>query len=452
MNSLDISTVSDSQAEGCVLASVIAHSDFIMQLDFLKPGHFYNVENACLWWACQELIKNGISNIDAINLSNAINSNNAIKKKIAEYNITDIQEFINMSHYAARDSIEEVKMLAKTITTMAFKRDLNKVSIQIQRNCFNNDIQLNELNSMVNKSVNELMEKYIISDELLDYGSKVKSLWQEIIDRRTENGLSGIPFKWNPLNDYLTLEKTEVIAIAARLKQGKSAVLMNQAIYAIQNGIPTVYFDTEMNDRLFHERMLANLTGVTVKQIKNGNYSSEEEQKLLKANDWLEKKPFYHIYLPEHTNEELYAMCKVLKNKIGLELVCFDYIKSNITSTSENYNVLGAKSDYLKNNLAGDLDLAMLTAVQLNRNMEIADSDKIGRHLSAIVTWDAKSSEEIATDGGLDYGNFKMNVSVNRLGEQMTEDQRLNFTFDGNRMRITAAKQNDEKSNSPFTE
>lgn len=450
MNNLDISVMSDTQAEGCVLASVIAHSEFIMQLSFLQPGHFYNVENACLWWSCQELINNGITNIDAINLSNAINSNSAIKNKISEYNITNIQEFINMSHYAARDSIEEVKLLAKNITTMAFKRDLNKATMQIQRNCFNQDIQLNELNSMVNKSINGLMEKYIISDELKDYGSKVKDIWKEIVERRTENGLSGIPFLIPSLNEYLTLEKTELVAIAAKFKTGKSALIMNQAIYAIKNGIPTAYFDTEMNDRLFHERLLANLTGVPVKQIKNGNYSYEEEQKLAKANEWLESKPFYHIYLPDHTNEEVYAMHKVLKNKIGLELSCFDYLKSNVSSSSENYNILGQKVDFLKNSVCGELDIAMLTAVQLNRENQVSDSDKINRYASAIIYWEPKTSEEISNCGGLDCGNYKVRVVTNRLGEQMDEDSWIDASFDGNRMRIKEAKQH-HKQDTPFS-
>ena len=43
-----------------------------------------SVENGCIYWAIQELYKNGIETIDALNITNMLNSNNAVKKKIAQ--------------------------------------------------------------------------------------------------------------------------------------------------------------------------------------------------------------------------------------------------------------------------------------------------------------------------------------------------------------------------------
>ena len=42
-----------------------------------------------------------------------------------------------------------------------------------------------------------------------------------------------------------------------------------------------------------------------------------------------------------------------------------------------------------------------------------------------------------------------MTVDLNRMGEQMGEDEYIDFKFDGNRMRIEQAKQHDSSSN-PF--
>ena len=42
-----------------------------------------------------------------------------------------------------------------------------------------------------------------------------------------------------------------------------------------------------------------------------------------------------------------------------------------------------------------------------------------------------------------------MNVALNRMGEQMDSDEKINFKFDGNRMRITEAKQY-ERKDTPF--
>lgn len=445
---LDISAISDNQAEAGVIATLVYHPEFILHTDYLKPSYFYNVENGCIYWAIDELYKNGVETVDALNITNMLNSNRAVKKKIEEYNLTDMQEFINMSQYACRNSLEEYKLLVNNVVTMSFKRDLNKIASEIQSTCFDSNADLAKLNSLVNGKINKLTEQYVTSHEIELFGSKVETLWEEVCKRRTETGVYGIPSKYGHINNYLTYEQGELILLKARMKKGKSAFFMNEAIHKIKNGVPTLFFDTEMQDRLFYERMLANLTGIEVKKVKTGKYSYEEGQKLAKTNEWLKKQPFVHIYTPTTTDEEIYAIHKILKYKMGLEFSIFDYIKSNILSSSENYNALGARCDFLKNSVAGDLNIAILAGAQLNRNNQVADSDKLERYVSASMLWRDKTAEEIGKDS-LDCGNFALTVDLNRLGEQMAEDEYIDFKFDGNRMRIEEAKQH-MKNDIPF--
>lgn len=438
---LDISMISDNQAEAGIIATLVYHPEFILHTDYLKASYFYNIENGCIYWAIDQLYKNGVETIDALNITNMLNSNKAVKKKISEYNLDDMQKFINMSQYACRHTIEEYKLLVNNVVTMSFKRDLNKILLEIQSNCFNLDVDLNKLNGMVNSKINKLTEQYIISNEIEIFGTKIDDLWNEVCDRKTESGVYGIPSKFKTINEYLTYEQGELILLKARMKKGKSAFMMNEAIHKLKNGVPTLYLDTEMQDRLFYERMLANLTGIEVKNIKTGRYTFEQGNELQKMNDWIKKQPFVHKYVPVITDEEIYATHKILKYKMGLEFSIFDYIKSNILSSSENYNALGARCDFLKNNVAGDLNIAMLAGAQLNRNNQVADSDKLERYVSASMMWRDKTSEEIARDGGLEYGNFALTIDLNRLGEQMLDDEYIDFSFDGNRMRIEEAKQ-----------
>lgn len=445
---LDISMISDNQAEAGVIATLVYHPEFILHTDYLKPSYFYNVENGCVYWAIDQLYKNGVETIDALNITNMLNSNKGIKKKISEYNMENMQEFINMSQYACRHTIEEYKLLVNNVITMSFKRDLNKVAMEIQSYCFNTDVDLNKLNNLVNTKINKLTEQYITSNEIELFGVKIDDLWKEICDRKTDSGIYGIPSKFVTINEYLTYEQGELILLKARMKRGKSAFMMNEAIHKIKNGVPTLYLDTEMQDRLFYERMLANLTGITVKEIKTGKYTFEQGNELQKVNDWLKKQPFVHIYLPTTTDEEIYAIHKILKYKMDLQFSIFDYIKGNAQSSSENSNILGARCDFLKNNIAGDLNIAMLSGVQLNRENNVADSDKLERYCSASLLWRDKTSEEIARDGGLEYGNYALTVDLNRLGEQMMQEEYIDFSFDGNRMRIEEAKQH--KNIEPF--
>lgn len=431
---MDFSLLTDTQAEAGVIATLLYHPEFILHTDYLKSRYFYNVENGCIYWAISELYKKGIDNIDAMNLTTMLNSNTAVKKKIDEYNLSDIQNFINISKYAARHTIEEYKLLVDQVVTNSFKRDLAKVSLEIQTDCFNSSFDLSKLNHTVNDKLKELTENYIITHDVELFGDRVDDLLQEILDRK-KNGSAGFPSKFPSLNEYFTYEKGELVLLKARMKKGKSAWFMNEAIHKIQSGVPTLYFDTEMKDRLFYERMISNLTGIKMNRMKYGDLSDEEVATMRKTNEWIKKQPFVHLYIPTVTDDEIYAICKILKYKMDLQFVVYDYIKSDVASTSENYNILGQKTDFLKNRVGGELDLAVLAGAQLSRSNMVADSDKLERYVTASIMWDKKTPQELSRDG-IACGNYKMTVNLNRLGAQMEDDDYIDMDFDGNCMRI----------------
>lgn len=445
---MDVLELADNQAESGVISTLVYHPEFILHTDYLKPGYFFNQDNGCIYWSISELYKKGIDNIDAFNISNMLSSNKAVQHTINKYNLPSIQEYIDLCGETARHTLEEYKLLAQSVVTLSYKRDLVRGMKEIEKVCMDKSITLSELNKKRNEILQKLDEKYIVSDEIKLLGDEAEYLWNEICDRRTDTGFYGIPSVFKILSNWFTYEPSELVVIQAKYKQGKSVVMMLEALHKIKNGIPTLYVDREMSDRIFYERCLASLTGIDVKRIKNGRYSGEEEEKIKKANIWMKKQPFVHVYRPDLSDEELYSMCKILKYKMGLQFVIDDYLKSNATSSSDNYNILGTRTDFLKNKIAGELNLAVLTAAQLNRQGEISDSLKINRYLSVGIKWFLKTQEQIASDG-LQCGNAGMKIYINRLGEQQPEDDEsayLDFIFDGNKMMISEAEQHDSSN------
>ena len=446
---MDVLDLYDNQAESGVISTLVYHPDFILHSDYLRAGYFYNQDNGCIYWAIGELYKNGIDNIDAFNISNMLSSNSAVQRTIEKYNLPSIQEYIDLCGETARHTLEEYKLLAQRVVTLSYKRDLVKGMNEIGNFCHDKTITLTDLNKKRNDILNKLDEKYVVSDDIRLLGEEADDLWQEICDRRTDSGFYGIPSVFPILSEWFTYEPSELVVIQAKYKQGKSVILMLEALHKIKNGIPTLYVDREMSDRIFYERCLASLTGVDVKRIKNGRYTEEEAQKIKEAIEWIKTRPFVHVYKPELSDEELYSMCKILKYKMGLQFVIYDYLKSNETSSEGNYNVLGKTTDFLKNNIGGELGLAVLSAAQLNRAGEIGDSIKVNRYLSVGIKWFLKTNEQVAKDG-LHCGNAGMKIYINRLGEQMPEDDEdayLDFIFDGSKMMISEAEQHDQTNN-----
>lgn len=440
----ELNVLSDTKAEAGVIATLVHHPEFILQSEYLKAGYFYHKENGCIYWAIDELFKSGVKTIDAYNIENQLRSNEAVKRKLDDINMPDMDDFIEMCGDVARDSVEEYNLLVAQIVTLSFKRDLYKLFERMKKRIIEVPMNLNELSGDVYSQLEKLTSKYIFDNRSLRFGEKVKDIYQEVKDRRDPNGNIGIPSKYPTIMKYFCYEKGELVMVSGRMKMGKSSFMLNEAMDKIQRGIATVYFDTEMNDRLFYIRMMANLTGIDQNKIKSGNLTIEEERIIDDTNDWIEKQPFVHIFIPNSSNEEIYVICKMLKYSMNLEFVIYDYFKSGESDSSAQYNDLGAKCDFMKNRVAGELDVAVLAGAQLNRNDEVADSDKLERYASVSTKWRKKTPEEKETDGK-ECGNYAMTIKCNRLGECMFDDEYIDFKFAGNVMRIDEAEQHTEQ-------
>lgn len=371
-----------------------------------------------------------------------LQSHPGVARTVDKYNLPSTQELMELHKLTARHTLEEYLRLADLVVTFAFKREMIKTINVITADVYNDRIGLDELSNSVYEQLDGLTEKFVINREVSTLGDRIDDIWAEIEERRNENGGCGIPSKHHSFSEYFTYEPGELVMIQARYKEGKSVFLMNEVVHKLKNGVPTLVIDTEMSTRLYTERLLAHLSGVDIKRLKNGQYTADEEAKINEAKAWLKKQPFDHIYKPDITDNEIYSYCQIYKKKFGLQFFVFDYIKSDESETSTNYNLLGRRTNFLKNNIAGKLELSVLSACQLGRNYTVADSDKINRYLSVAIKWGHKTQEMIANDG-MECGNAFAKIYVNRLGGHMPEDDEsayIDLVFDGARMTIREAQ------------
>ena len=65
------------------------------------------------------------------------------------------------------------------------------------------------------------------------------------------------------------------------------------------------------------------------------------------------------------------------------------------------------------------------------------------------MSWRNKTSDEIITDGE-ECGNYRLNISLNRLGEQMDDSEYIDFVFDGSKMRIDETEKQHATAIEPF--
>lgn len=445
----NLSDINNIQAESGVICTLLYHPDFILHSNFLKAAHFYDKKNGCIYWAINELYKSGVDKIDSFNLSSMINSNNSVKKKMEEFNIASLDELIELASNVERNTIEEYLIVARQVTTLAFKRTLYKKLREFEGYCFDEKNELGVLNTKIYDELTSLSEEFVTEESSSTYGERIDDLWSDIKEHQVNNGMFGIPSKFPLQNLYCPYEKASLIIVAAPRKTGKSIYMMNEAVHKLKNGVPCIYLDSEMPDKIFTPRWLAHLTGIPVYKIKAGSYTSSEEELLNEARNWTKKVNFNHIYQPNWTDDKIYTTCKIWQYKIGLQFVIFDYIKSTEEDSSKQYNDLGRKTNLLQNQIAGGLDLAVLAGAQLNRKMEIGDSYKIEQYASTVMNLAPKTADEIAQDGE-QCGNYKLNIKLNRNGDQMSQDEYIDLVFNGQTATIDQAKEQHKESELPI--
>lgn len=446
------SELNDIQAEASVIATLLHFPEMILHSDFLKSGMFSQPENGSIYWGINELYKAGIDNIDYINLTNQLKSNNAVRKVMASKGLEDLQTIIDMSEYAMRTTLPEYLELCKTVCSFAYKRELYKYSQELAHNCLNETMNLKDLDKITHDGLSKVTERFLISDEIKTVGETADDMLANIIERQIGEDVYGIPSKFKIFDRFFQYEPGELIMIKARMKAGKSTLLMNEALNAALNGVPTLVIDTELDSRSYYIRMLANLSQVTVRKIKVGNWTDDERERINKANSTIKSLPLVHRYMPVVNDDEVYALCKILKYKMNLQFLVYDYIKGSAATGMELSNKLGAKTDFLHNQCAGALQLCVLAACQLSRDNMAAGSDQIDRYLSTSVMMASKTGEEIRNDGGLEFGNLKVRVDLNRNGSMQDEDDWMSLRFYGDVMTITDCKQPLKSEDLPFTE
>lgn len=430
INSLD--------SESGIIASLIHNPEFSFYSENLLPNHFVNKDNRCVYTAICNLAQKGITTVDPYNIIEILNSSEATRKYADGLSVEKLQELVEMSDIIARRSIEEYKVLVKNVMDAAFRRDTYQKLKECQTLC--TDLTVEDVEQKIYTIIDDVMSEFSTANEIPPYQDLIDECWAEIASRQGE-GYSGIPFKFSMLNEFCTLEKGELILFGAGAKEGKSIMLLNCAVDLLKRDVPVMYLDSELSTRLFTARLLAHLSGIEYKALTTGRYSDEEASRIAKSIEWMKTRKFTHVYIPIFDKQSIYTAIKKVYHTQGIGVLIVDYFKgADEGDAFDVYRDLGGVVNMIKNQVCGDMGIAGLGAVQTTASGKVADSARIVRNASTLITIQAKTPEEIEQDGE-ECGNKKLRVVYNRNGMQMQRDEYIDVRFDGNHILYEEAKQ-----------
>ena len=182
--------------------------------------------------------------------------------------------------------------------------------------------------------------------------------------------------------------RSRTYCVGARTSQGKSALLLQCAVYSALQGNVVVYFSLEMPKHELYTRIIAQYCAIPKFDLKD-NLDPDK----LKILDKLKG----HLYICDNVDMsvmDIIAFAKAVKRKAGrLDMVCVDYVQlvkeTPNAGRRSRTEALGEITTKLKW-LAMEEDVVVFSAAQLSR-----DADKRGGDAEL---YDFKSSASIEED------------------------------------------------------
>jgi len=401
-------------------------SSKISESDFLDDSH------QLIYVILKELVTSGVNKFD---ISIVVNKAQSLEILDLIGGVSYLQSIVNMPVSDENFDIYLGNVLeasTKYRTYCSLKRHMSFIEKNAQAGETSSNIISSIENNILDLSSNSLM-----NEEPVSFGEDLDKFIEERKDKKIERtGLStGYPILDRQIDGMIP---GTLMVVAARKKMGKSAFLTNVGLFnSYISRIPTLYIDTELTYEEWRTRALAIITGIKERDIKHGGWNKIQLDKLVKAKELLKKGKMFHKYMPGYSVDKIVSLCKKYKVRENIGLIIFDYLKEPDLSTvgegRKEYQILGDVTTKLKD-LSGILNVPALTAVQLNRQNNIADSDRIARYGDIISFWGLRTEDEKKA-GGPECGQYKLVIKDTRRGGS-TPEEGIGYRFHKTRLTI----------------
>jgi replicative DNA helicase len=206
----------------------------------------------------------------------------------------------------------------------------------------------------------------------------------EYLERIHEHhtGITGVPSGLDDLDEMTSgWQKTDLIILAARPSQGKTALALSLARNAAMNPVkemrvPVAVFSLEMGAQQLVLRLLCSEAQVNMQDARKGKLSADDWRKVSHSIGKLHEAPIFIDDTAAITPLELRAKCRRLKATENIGLVIVDYLQ--LMEVSRNMDSREREISTISRSLKAlskELNIPVIALSQLNRSLE-ARADK----------------------------------------------------------------------------
>lgn len=358
--------------EEAVLGAMMLEKDAVISvMDLLKPEAFYKLGNQKIYSAISRL-SSRLEPIDIYTVSQELKRTSELDEVGGPYYLTQLTLKVG--------SAAHVSFHAKIVAQKFIQRELIRISSDIQRNSFDESIDVLELLDNAQMDIFNLAEGNV-KKEALKLDGIIKSAIELIEEagKRTD-GLSGVPTGFTAL-DRLTYgwQPSDLIIVAARPAMGKTAFTLSMARnMSVDHKRAVAFFSLEMGAVQLVMRLIIGETGIPSDKIKNGKLEPHEWTQLETRIKALTEAPLFIDDTPALSIFEFRSKVRRLKTQHDIQIVIIDYLQLMVGPPETRGNreqEVSMISRSLKA-IAKELNIPIIALSQLNRSVETRGGNK----------------------------------------------------------------------------
>jgi replicative DNA helicase len=272
--------------------------------------------------------------------------------------------------------VSNVEHYARIVREKALLRNLIHATHNIQQRALEGEDGADTILDNAESSIFALAE-----DRLKSGLIPVKDIVRDNFERlerifREGKSITGVSTGYTELDKLLSgLQPSELLILAARPSQGKTALALNLAEnISIRSGSPVAFFSLEMSKESLLQRLVASVAQIDAHKFRTGHLSREDWRRMTESLGTISSAPLWIDDAGSTSVLEIGAKARRLKREKGLSMLVVDYLQL-ITGRGRFNNrqeEVASISRGLKG-LAKELQLPVLVLSQLTRAPERED-------------------------------------------------------------------------------
>lgn len=354
-------------AEVSLLGAVLIDEDVLTRVtDVLHAEDFYDKRHIAIFEAMLKLYE-AHSPVDLLTLSNELKKKDELEMVGGMDYLTELTNMVPTAAHAEH--------YAEIITQNAMRRRLIHVASDIAELGYEEEHMVAELLERAESQLFAVSDKNLKNDLV-----SMEQILAESFDRldelhKNKGQIRGVPTGWRDLDNMTAgLQRSDLLILAARPAMGKTTLVTNLAYNVASKAKQAVlFFSLEMSKEQLVDRMLADAAGVDSWNIRTGNLSDEDFEKLSNAMGEMAEAPIFIDDTPGVSVLEMRTKARRQAHTQPLGLIIVDYLQLMQGSSSRGSDNRVQEVSEISRGLkliARELNVPVIALSQLSRSVE----------------------------------------------------------------------------------